>query len=179
MVDAIGHVAMALLLSAPAWVRWDGRVSLVFVGYALLTAMVPDVDLLVPGLAHNGPTHSVTFVAAVALIGGAVLAVAAEPILTRWWFEDERRLPARSTLYAFSAGALLVGGLSHLLADVLATAPAGQALAPLWPFLDSQLSVNVLAWFDDPAWTLSFLVIVVAAHVGLFLADRERIFVGP
>lgn len=73
MVDVLGHVAMGLLWAVPAWFWWGRRVSLAFFGFVLLTVMVPDVDLYLPGVVHHGLTHTVLFVTLVALVGGALL----------------------------------------------------------------------------------------------------------
>ena len=45
MVDVSGHIAIALLFASPAWFVWGRRGSLTFVGFCLVTAMLPDVDL--------------------------------------------------------------------------------------------------------------------------------------
>lgn len=173
MVAVLGHLAMALLVSLPAWVFWDGRVTLTFVGLSLPAAMLPDVDRYLPWVAHYGPTHTVAFVTAVALVAGAVIAVAAERLLTRWWVEDEGRFPNRSTIYAFAVGALLVGGLSHLLADLLSAGAMPRPIEPFWPFLERPATVQLVREFTEPAWNVSLLIIAVTAHVGLFLVERR------
>jgi hypothetical protein len=63
MVDVSGHVAIGLLFAAPAWFLWGRRGSLSFVGFSLLTAMLPDADLFLrrvfPTVQHHGVTHTV------------------------------------------------------------------------------------------------------------------------
>jgi hypothetical protein len=62
---------MALLWALPAWVRWDGRVNLAFIGFTFATAMLPDLDLVLRSvlpITHHGITHTVLFVVALALV---------------------------------------------------------------------------------------------------------------
>lgn len=172
MVGVLGYAAMALIWSIPAWYRWGGRVSLVFVGYALVASLLPDVDRLLPGVAAQGPTHTVAFVLAVALVGGAIVAVLAERVITRWWFEDEGWLPARSTIYAYGTVGLLVGGLSHVVVDLLSTSGGQRALTPLWPVVTDSVSIDLLGTLSDPSWSASLLVVALSLHVGLFVVDR-------
>ena len=173
MVGVLGYVAMGLLWSVPAWYRWDGRVSLVFVGYVLAASILPDVDLVLPGVPHHGPTHTLAFVLVVALVAGAVVAVLAERALTRLWIEDEGCLPARSTIYAFGTTGLLVGGVSHLVLDLLSTGVNGPPLRPLWPLLTEPMSIDLLSALREPSWSASFLVLALSLHVGLFLVDQR------
>ena len=78
MVDVSGHIAIALLFASPAWFVWGRRGSLTFVGFCLVTAMLPDVDLfssqVVPAMQHHGVTHTVFFVSVASVGGGAVAA---------------------------------------------------------------------------------------------------------
>lgn len=100
---------MGLLWAVPAWAFSGWRLSLAFVGVVLLTVMVPDVDLYLPGVVHHGITHTVLFVGGVALLGGAVVAHLAGPTLRRWWRRDAGEEPSATAVYLFVAGGLLLG----------------------------------------------------------------------
>jgi inner membrane protein len=110
-----GHYGAALLGYAPL-----GTVALA-VGFdaaalaggivTVALAMVPDLDMRIPGVSHRGPTHTVHFALsvglAVGLLAGAFLAVGGAP------------LPAAvgATVFMFATGALAIG--SHIAADAL------------------------------------------------------------
>jgi inner membrane protein len=60
MVDVSGHLAMALLFAVPAWVLWKRRGALAFAGFSLVTAMLPDVDLVLKTFLPYSTTASPT-----------------------------------------------------------------------------------------------------------------------
>ena len=167
MVDVLGHLAIGLLWAIPAWFVWDRRVSAAFVAFVLLTSMVPDVDLYLPGVPHHGVTHTVVFVVAVSLVVGAIVASLATGTLRRWWRRDEGRVPSWSSLYAFVIGGLLVGGLSHLFGDMLATASFERTIEPFWPFLDKPVSIYLIQHYSAPLWNGGLLLVALAVHLVL------------
>ncbi|RDI72887.1 metal-dependent hydrolase [Halopelagius longus] len=177
MVDVLGHVAMGLLWAVPAWAFSGRRLSLAFVGTVLLTVMVPDIDLYLPGVVHHGLTHTVLFVAIVALLGGAVLAPLAGPTLRRWWRRREGGVPSSTTLYLFVAGGLLLGGLSHLFIDMLSAGSGGNPpLEPLWPFVVRSISIDFI-YYSAFVWNGGLLAAALAIHLVLYAfdtADTER-----
>ena len=174
MVDVPGHFAMALLWALPAWFLWDGRVSLAFVGFALATAMLPDVDLLLLGLPvgvhHHGVTHTVLFVSTVAVVAGVVVAHALVPWIERLWLESEGHTIPRAGVYAFVTGGLLVGGLSHVFADMLSAPDIAEPVEPFWPFFDKPVSFDVI-YYTAPEWNLGLLLVAAALHAIVAYAD--------
>ena len=168
MVDVAGHLGMALLLAAPAWLIWGRRGALGFTAFALLTAMLPDADLLlrhVLPVGHHGVTHTIGFVVPASLLGGAVAA---------WWLTDHlaaarwiRSEQLRTeTVFVFATAGLLVGGLSHLFADVLSAPDIAPPLAPLWPLYAQPIVVDVI-YYDSPWWNFGLFGVAVALHLGL------------
>lgn len=111
-----GHYGASLLAYAPlGFVVVALGFSTAAVGggaLALGLAMLPDVDLRLPGVAHRGPTHTVHFAVAVAvgtgLLGAGIVATA-----------TSRGLVAILAGGAFGAatGALAIG--AHIGADAL------------------------------------------------------------
>lgn len=168
MVDVMGHLAMGLLWAAPAWFIWSRKVSLAFIGLVVSTSPLPDVDLWIERVApatvhHHGVTHTVVFVVLVSLVAGAIVAaVFARPLERR--FESDRFDTMR--VFAFAVGGLLLGGLSHLFADMLSAPDIAQPIAPFWPFIDKPWSVDLI-WYDSPVWNVGFLAAVVLLHVVL------------
>lgn len=173
MVDTTGHLAMGLLFALPAWFLWTERVSLAFVGFAVLAAQAPDVDVYLAAVApsafhHHGVTHTVVFVLAVSLVGGALAAVALTRPIDDWI--DADRFDWKST-FGFAAGAFLVGGLSHIFADVLSAPDVSTPLEPLWPFLDRPVALDLI-WYDSPLWNVGLLILAVFLHALLaYFAD--------
>lgn len=119
-----GHVGLALLAWSPLAARLLSldRPGLALVGgvVALWLATLPDVDLTVSGLRHRGPTHSIAFALATAIVAGGV---------TRWsvrrldWSAVAGRVPEP---LAGLAPEPLAGRVSALLGDAL----AGVAVSP-------------------------------------------------
>lgn len=52
---AVGHMSVAYLITRGLKVRW-GSINIPLVW---LLSLLPDIDLLIPGLIHMGPTHSI------------------------------------------------------------------------------------------------------------------------
>lgn len=173
MVDVMGHLAMASLAAIPAWVLWDGRVGAVFVGATLTTAMLPDVDLVLRDFLpvhHHGVTHTVVFVTGVALVAGAVVEFGFRSRLERTWLASEGYTVTDWALFAFVAGAFLLGGYSHLFADMLSAPDIAPPIEPFWPFFDKPWSVDV-AYYNSRWWNLGLLVVATALHFALASVD--------
>jgi hypothetical protein len=167
MVDVMGHLAMALLWSLPAWALWDGRVSLLFIGFSLTTAMLPDTDLvlqMVLPIQHHGITHTVVFVTAVALVAGAIAQYALEDWLDRQFLKERGYTLVPGTLFVFVVGGLLVGGYSHLFADMLSAPDIAPPVEPFWPFFEKPWSVDVI-WYNDRTWNAGLLLVGIIIHV--------------
>lgn len=163
---------MGLLWAAPAWALWNRRASLAFVGFVLLTVMLPDVDLYLPGVEHHGLTHTVLFVATVALVGGALVAPAAKPTLQRWWRRGERGSASPASVYPFVAGGFAIGGLSHLFIDMLSAGSGGNPpLEPFWPFFSKPISIDFI-YYSSFAWNGGLLVAALLIHLALYAVER-------
>ncbi|WP_435347905.1 metal-dependent hydrolase [Haloarchaeobius sp. HRN-SO-5] len=171
MVDIMGHLAMGLLWAAPAWFVWNDRVSPAFVLLVLPASLLPDVDLwlskLMPGsFHHHGVTHTVVFVALVSLVvAGLVAAFFSRPFDR--WLPSERFDTRR--VFGFVGGAVLVGGLSHLFADVLSAPDIASPIEPLWPLYPHPFGIDLI-WYNSPVWNVGLLTVAVALHVGLAYA---------
>jgi len=166
MVDVMGHFAMALLWALPAWALWDGRVALLFIGFTLTTAMLPDVDLvlqMVLPVNHHGITHTVLFVTLVAIVAGVVAEYALESQLERQWLKERGYTLAAGTLFVFVTGALLLGGYSHLFADMLSAPDIAPPVQPFWPFFEKPWSVDLI-WYNDRLWNAGLLLVAVILH---------------
>ena len=175
MVDVLGHVAMGLLWATPAWFLWDGRVSVAFIGFVLLAVMLPDVDLYLPGVVHHGPTHTVLFVALIALLGGALASVVATPVLRRWWRRTEYASAPRTWTYGFVASGLFLGGASHLFIDMLSAGTGGNpSLEPFWPVFATSFSIEFI-YYSSFRWNGGLLVAVLVVHAVLFYLDGTPI----
>jgi len=176
MVKLMDHVAMGLLFALPAWYRWEGGLPLAFVGFVLTTVMLPDVDLVlsgvVPGVHHHGVTHAIVFVTAVALVLGPPAAAVLTPGVHRRWFPDRDVQITRRTVGEFVTAGLLVGGLSHVFADMLSAPDIADPIEPLWPFVDHAISFDVI-YYSSIWWNLGLLVVAGALH--LAIAERHGI----
>ena len=168
MVDVTGHLGMALLFAAPAWIAWGRRGALGFTAFALTTAMLPDVDLVlqhVIPVTHHGITHTLLFVVLASIVAGVFAA--------KWLTE---RLNAHSrirsteiaatTVFVFATAGMIVGGVSHVFADVLSAPDIAAPLAPFWPIYREHVIVDVI-YYDSPLWNDGLIAVAVAIHLVL------------
>lgn len=170
MVNLMGHMAFGLLFATPAWFVWNGRLAIAFIGFVLATVMLPDVDLVlqgvIPTVEHHGITHTVLFVSVVSVVGGLLLSHALAAVLERWWVSSEGHRTGRGTIHRFVIGGLLLGGLSHVFADMLSAPDAAQPVEPLWPVFNKPISVDVI-YYSSIWWNLGLLVAAAIVHLGL------------
>ena len=96
---------------------------------ALALCMLPDIDHGLPGVDHRGPTHTVWFLLAVAVLCGIGGAVIASP--------SGIAAAAGLGLFGFAVGALTIG--SHIAADVLT--PMG--IRPFAPYDTRHYTLDV------------------------------------
>lgn len=169
MVGPLGHLAMALLFALPAWILWDGRTGGIFVAFVLVTSTLPDVDLVLKGMGfgvkHHGVTHTIVFVVLVGVLAGLVAVAVFRPMLQRWWLLTEEEAIQRGTLYLFVTGGFILGGLSHLLGDMLA-GDSYEPIEPLWPVIGTEVEFPI-AHYTSPWLNGILLVIAVALHLGV------------
>lgn len=175
MVDVMGHFAFALLLALPAWALWDGRVSLAFVAFALSTAMLPDVDLVLQAflpVQHHGVTHTVVFVTGVSLVAGVLAEYGLKSWLERLWLERRGYTVAPGMLFLFAFAGMVAGGYSHLVADMLSAPDIAAPVEPFWPLFEKPWSVDVL-WYNSQWWNAGLLAVALAAHAVAVTVDRS------
>lgn len=168
MVDIMGHVAMGLLWAIPAWFVWTKRTSLVFIGMVAVFALLPDIDLWLERLApsvvhHHGVTHTVVFIAAISVIVGVIAAAVLTRPLDRWLGYE--RFDAGS-MFAFTTGAVLLGGLSHLFADMLSAPDIATPIEPFWPIVNKPWSLDVI-YYNSPWWNIGLLTVAVLLHIAI------------
>ncbi|NHN48816.1 metal-dependent hydrolase [Halostella sp. JP-L12] len=173
MVDVMGHFGMALLFAIPAWVVWDGRVSLAFIGFTLVTAILPDADLLlreVLPMHHHGVTHTIVFVVGFSILVGAAVEYGLRDRLERQFLKERGYGASDGGLFLFVAGGLFLGGMAHLFADTLSAPDISTPLEPFWPFFDKPYSIDLI-WYNDPLWNVGLLSLAVALHLLLAYVD--------
>lgn len=168
MVDITGHLAFGLLFAVPAWFRWTDRGSVAFVVLAAVAALLPDIDLwlvkLFPdAVHHHGVTHTVVFVAVASLVGAAVFTGLFRDRFDDWI--DDRRFDA-SRVFLFSFTAILAGGLSHLLADILSAPDLSTPIEPFWPFFQLPWAID-LVWYNAAWINIGFFTVMIVVHVVL------------
>ncbi|AEH37035.1 metal-dependent hydrolase [Halopiger xanaduensis] len=173
MVDVTGHFGMALVFAAPAWMIWGRRAALGFTAFTLVTAMLPDADLVlqhVLPISHHGITHTLVFVALGGAVGGAVASTYLTARLNahRWIRSTEIE---SETVFVFATAGLIVGGVSHLFADILSAPDIAAPLTPFWPIYSEPVIVDVI-YYNSPVWNYGLLAVAVGLH--LLLARYER-----
>lgn len=168
MVKLMWHIAMALLWAIPAWFVWDSRVSAAFILFVLSTAMLPDVDLVlqgvIPGVEHHGVTHTVVFVVGLSVIGGTISAMVFASTLRTWWLRSEDHPVSGETVSLFVIGGLLLGGFSHLFADMLSAPDVAPPIKPLWPLVSEPISLDVI-YYSSVWWNLGLMIVATVTHL--------------
>jgi len=156
----IGHLGVALVLAAPFVAVLRPRVATRFTVLALLAATIPDLDLLVPGVAHHGVTHTLGFAVAVGIAGSGLFA-AASTLTSPNTVDSTAPVPRVVVFYAF---ALSLGAFGHVVADVLMLLPATQPVSPLWPVSHAPLRVETLR-YGNTVRNLGTFCAGLGAHV--------------
>ncbi len=168
MVDIMGHIAFGLLFAVPAWFLWSDRASVGFIALAVVSSLIPDIDLwltmLFPAeVHHHGVTHTVLFATVVSLVASAIIAGLFTARIDDW-IESEQFDASR--LFVFSFFGLLAGGLSHLVADTLSAPDISTPIEPFWPFFAAPWSID-LVWYNAAWINVGFLSVMVVVHLGL------------
>lgn len=147
-----GHYGAALLVYAPV-----GFLTLAFgfdtvavLGGAIAVggAMVPDLDMRIPGIQHRGITHTVWF----ALVAGIVLGSAG----VAFGSSSGALVAIGLGTFGFLVGVLTIG--AHLLADALT--PMG--IRPLEPVDDREITLDVTK-AANPIANYALLALGIAA----------------
>ncbi|MFC6951744.1 metal-dependent hydrolase [Halorubellus litoreus] len=176
MVDVAGHLGMALVWLAGAWVVVDdARTAAAFVAVGVLFGMLPDVDLylrdVLPTVKHHGALHTVLAVVAFAVVLAPVVGVALRALDAR---VDAPVLPdaVRDDANQFAGVAVLVAGLAHVFADTLSAPDTAEALEPFWPLYAHPLGIDVV-YYDAPLVNYGLLAAGVALNVALWTWRRR------
>lgn len=83
--------------------------------------------------------------------------------LERLWLEEPGYRLAAGTLFVFVVSGLLVGGYSHLFADMLSAPDIAPPVEPFWPFFAKPWSVDVI-WDTSPYWNVGLLFVAVVLN---------------
>jgi membrane-bound metal-dependent hydrolase YbcI (DUF457 family) len=162
-----GHLGVALLLAAPAWLIFDQfKAGLAFSGLAALTAMFPDTDLYVMRyvfIEHHGLMHSLVFLIPAALLLGAVVAGAYLAV-------RDGDQPSATAVYAFVTVALFTGMLAHMAGDVLTSPDVAPPIKPLYPIVESRFVLDA-AFVKSNLWNLGPLALGIVVQTGLGLRE--------
>ncbi|MFC7201478.1 metal-dependent hydrolase [Halospeciosus flavus] len=171
-VQSPGHLGVALLVAAPAWLVLDRRDAAAFGLLAMLAGVAPDAGLLLPLVHHHGVVH--TFLAAV--VAGVVLGPATAALVgrapTRFRDRFAEGSPVRSRPRAFAGVAIAVGWASHVAADMLSAPDVAQPVEPFWPVVDGVVALDVVA-VHAMTVNLGVLAAGLSVHAAALVATRE------
>lgn len=138
----LGHFGMALLFAAPVAALLHPRTQTGFTLYTLVAAWLPDVDTYIPGVIHRGIMHTVTFAVGAAVGGGVVAAVTvivARKLTRNELIEQFDPVP----VFVFVSLGILLGMVSHLIADILVVVPGTEPVSPFWPITEQAYQFEI------------------------------------
>lgn len=172
MVDIIGHLGMGLIwLTIVGWLAYDGKTALGFVALGAPFSLLPDIDLWLSKafatVNHHGVVHTIVFVAGASIVIGAILAKWVVPR-----FDGDYLVRPAGSSYVYAIGAVFVGGLSHLFADMLSAPDIAPQVEPFWPFIVTKVVTVDVFYYNDPVvnWGL-FLSGLALAGILWWQAD--------
>jgi len=146
MADVSGHLGMALLWLAPAWLILDHRrTAVAFVSVGTPFGMLPDVDLVrprvIPIVKHHGVFHTVLVVTLLAAVIGPLVGKILEKVADETdWLSPEA--VSRSARFGFLA--VWIPGMAHLFADVLSAPDVADSIEPFWPIYPNSLGIDLV-----------------------------------
>ncbi|WP_224447022.1 metal-dependent hydrolase [Haloprofundus salilacus] len=174
MVDVSGHLGIALIALAPAWLLVDRESALLFVALGLPFGMLPDVDLYLRAslqtVQHHGVTHTLLFVGIASVVLGPCLG---RTLLPRLAASDSlsRTADALDAPATFAGLAVLVAAASHLVGDILSAPDISQPIEPFWPVFEQSLGLD-LVYYDSNPVNFGLLAAGVLLNVGLWWWQR-------
>lgn len=154
-MQAPGHIGLALLFAAPAWLAFEEfGAGLAFSTLAALTGMFPDLDIYAMRyvfVEHHGLMHSLTFLIPAALVVGGI--VTGGYLAIR---KDDH--PSAAAVYGFVTLALFVGMFAHMTGDVLTSPDIAPPIKPLYPIVDARFVLDA-AFVKSNLWNLGPLAL--------------------
>jgi MFS family permease len=169
MVDIIGHLGMALIWLAPAWLFIDGeKTAVTFVAVGFWFGLVPDIDLFLQRvfetIKHHGILHTILAVSLIAVVVGPLVGWLLERALGGSdWFSPE------AEDRAVSVGFLMVwiAGLAHIFADILSAPDIAEAIEPFWPLYQQSVGID-LVWYNNPMFNWGLFIVGIGLNVALY-----------
>ncbi|MFC4448520.1 metal-dependent hydrolase [Halorussus aquaticus] len=161
-----GHYGVALLFAVPFVVLLGRKSGTVFTTFVLFVALLPDLDLHIPGVIHHGVTHTFLF----GVVGGLVVGVMAVAVFLVYVAltgpPRSSRLTTRRVFVWATTGAFL-GVASHVVADVLVLLPGREPVSPFWPVLSRKIHIEALP-LGAPLRNLGLMAFGLTAHALVF-----------
>lgn len=171
----IGHVGGGLVLTAVGMWTLDEPYLLWFTAVTVAGSLLPDVDLYLPMVLHQGIVHTYSVMFLVSIAGGLVAAGVATAYASRPNAPTRKRSKSPKRVFVRTSGAMTLGTFGHVTLDVVAYREsfASTPVEPLWPFTDWVPRINVFPP-NAPAWNYGFLLFGIALWLVVFGANRRN-----
>lgn len=169
MVDVAGHLGMALIWLAPAWLFVNsGKTATTFVGIGFWFGTLPDIDLYLQKVfrtvKHHGIVHTVLAVSLIALVLGPLVGwLLKRTIGGSEWFVPE--VERQATSFGFLM--VWIAGLSHIFADILSAPDIAEAIEPFWPLYQQSVGIDIV-WYNNPWFNWGLLLIGIGLNAALY-----------
>ena len=177
MTETLGHLGMALVFLAPAWLFIDDwRTTVVFVATGFWFGPVPDVDTYLRSwfpveFKHHGVVHTIPAVVVFAAVLGPILGWALRRVFggTKWFSRE-------AADGAIAMGVIAVGAatLSHLFADILSAPDISTRIEPLWPVIQGPVVYIDVLYYQSVWATWGLFVLGLVVNAALFYWTHQH-----
>lgn len=143
-----GHTGITLLIGSGILVFWGPLYGIAATGLMLQVTMLPDIDQRLVDVRHRGPTHTIAFAFAVAIMTASAVAYPIElchELLLQRWSLSVGTLPSLD-IWMFVSVTLFLAQVGHILGDIL-TVGGGYKIRPLWPLSTRPVALGI--WQSD------------------------------
>jgi len=178
MTETLGHLGMALIFLAPAWLFIDNwRTAVLFIATGFWFGPVHDLDTYLrnwfpDAVHHHGVVHTVPAVILFAVVLGPILGWALKRVFggTNWFSRE-------AADSAIVMGVIAVGAatLSHLFTDILSAPDKSTRIEPFWPVIKGPVVYIDVLYYDSiwATWGLFILGLVVNAAFFYWWSQRS------
>lgn len=172
----IGHVGGALVMTAIVVTMLDDAAVLWFTAVTVLASVLPDIDLYLPYVSHQGVIHTYPVMFLVSITGGVVATGVAAAFSGGGNTGSERVSENPMLTFVLATGAMILGTFTHITLDAVAYRETftGPPVEPLWPLTGWVPRINIFPP-HAPMWNYGFFIVGVVLWLVAAGVARRRL----